>query len=189
MQGWEISTASARASFSQRQWSTVLPQRTFKIKDTLAYSSSDTSSVCTQCMLKTNMQWNKSVLHILTNLSTLINTSEHGLWHTVYCLSFFYYKDIHSLPTMQCFTTPVHLVSYIVAMQLLSPVRFHETYKNTKQKSWTMSCMTNLVWTGQSDIDKRWKQVKAWISETLTWVHLILRSRVLQRLRKRNWHE
>lgn len=35
---------------------------------------------------------------------------------------------------MQCLTTPVYLVSYIVAMQLLSPVRFHETYKNTKQK-------------------------------------------------------
>lgn len=35
---------------------------------------------------------------------------------------------------MQCLPTPVYLVSYIVAMQLLSPVRFHETYKNTKQK-------------------------------------------------------
>lgn len=40
----------------------------------------------------------------------------------------------HNLPTMQCLPTPVYLVSYIVAMQLSSPVKFHETYKNTKQK-------------------------------------------------------
>lgn len=55
-----------------------------------------------------------------------------------------------------------------------------------------MNWMTNLVSSGQSDIDRRWKQVKAWIQcclETLTWVHLIQKSRVLQRLGKRNWHE
>lgn len=56
---------------------------------------------------------------------------------------------------MQYLPTPVYLVSYIVAMQLSSPVRFHDTYKNTKQKSSTMKWMTNLVSTGQSDIDKR----------------------------------
>lgn len=130
----------------------------------------------------------KSVLHLLTNLPTLINTTESGLWHSILIEFFFYYKDIHSLPTMQYLPTPVYLVSYIVAMQLSSPVRFHDTYKNTKQKSSTMKRMTNLVSLGQSDIDKRWKQVKAWIqwfSKTLIWVHLIQRSTVLQRLGKR----
>lgn len=48
---------------------------------------------------------------------------------------FFYYKDIQYIAYLQCNAyQPVYLVSYIVAMQLLSPVRFHETYKNTKQK-------------------------------------------------------
>lgn len=136
----------------------------------------------------TKMKFKKtSVLHLLTNLPTLINTTEIGLWHSI-LIEFFYYKDIHSLPTMQYLPTPVYLVSYIVAMQLSSPVRFHDTYKNTKQKSSTMKRMTNLVSLGQSDIDKRWKQVKAWIqwfSKTLIWVHLIQRSTVLQRLGKR----
>lgn len=60
---------------------------------------------------------------------------------------------------MQCLTTPVclfiYLVSYIVAMQLLSPVRFHETYKNTKQTSRVMNWMTNMLPTGQSEMENR----------------------------------
>lgn len=46
---------------------------------------------------------------------------------------------------MQYLPTPVYLVSYIVAMQLSSPMRFHETYKNTRQKSLIINWMEQLV--------------------------------------------